>query len=367
MGGVEGAPRRRACRHRARALRLSGRDAAAGAPAAPPDGRRSAQAAAGKSASEAASTKDEEAAYRQLAEAANAVVAVKMKALRDARSAETLGSERTGSGVLIAPSGLVLTIGYLILEADQVEVTDASGHTVPASVVAYDHATGFGLLRPVAPLTVKAVRMGASARVEQLDRLMIAAGGVDPNVTVATVVSRRPFAGYWEYLIDGAIFTAPPRTDHSGAALINRDGELVGIGSLLVMDAMEPGERLLGNMFVPVDLLKPILDEMIATGRQKAGRRPWLGVSSTEVDGRLKVLRVSTEGPADLAGVTPGDIILSLNGEKVSTLQDFYKRLWSRGAPGVEVTLKVLHGADVREVRIRSMDRLEHIRKKPTI
>jgi serine protease Do len=326
-----------------------------------------AHAAAGKSASEAPSAKDDDALYHQLLEAANAVVGVKMKALRDARSAETLGTERSGSGVLIAPSGLVLTIGYLILEADQVEVTDSAGHTVPASVVAYDHATGFGLLRPVAALSVKPVRMGTSARVEQLDRLMIAAGGGEANVTVATVVSRRPFAGYWEYLIDSAIFTSPPRLDHSGAALINKDGELVGIGSLLVMDAMEPGEHLPGNMFVPVDLLKPILDEMIATGRQKAGRRPWLGVSSTESDGRLKVLRVSSEGPADLAGVVAGDIILSLNGEKVSTLQEFYKRLWSRGAPGVEVTLRVLHGGDVRELKIRSMDRQEHIRKKPTI
>jgi serine protease Do len=326
-----------------------------------------AHAAAGKSASEAPSAKDDDALYHQLLEAANAVVGVKMKALRDARSAETLGTERSGSGVLIAPSGLVLTIGYLILEADQVEITDSAGRTVPASVVAYDHATGFGLLRPVAALSVKPVRMGTSARVEQLDRLMIAAGGGEANVTVATVVSRRPFAGYWEYLIDSAIFTSPPRLDHSGAALINKDGELVGIGSLLVMDAMEPGERLPGNMFVPVDLLKPILDEMIATGRQKAGRRPWLGVSSTESDGRLKVLRVSSEGPADLAGVVAGDIILSLNGEKVSTLQEFYKRLWSRGAPGVEVTLRVLHGGDVRELKIRSMDRQEHIRKKPTI
>ena len=325
------------------------------------------QAAVDKSATEPASPHEDEAVYRQLVDAANAVVAVKMKALRDARSAETLGSERTGSGVLIAPSGLVLTIGYLILEADQVEVTDSAGRTVPATVVAYDHVTGFGLLRPVAPLSAKPVRMGASARVEQLDRLMIAAGGADPNVTVATVVSRRQFTGYWEYLIDGAIFTSPPRLDHSGAALINKHGELVGIGSLLVMDAMEPGERMPGNMFVPVDLLKPILDEMIQTGRQKAGRRPWLGVSSSEVDGHLQVLRVSSEGPAQLAGVVPGDIILSLNGEKVSTLAAFYQRLWSRGAPGIEVTLKVLHGADVRDVKVRSIDRLEHIRKKPTI
>ena len=195
---------------------------------------------------------------------------------------------------------------------------------------------------------------------------MIASGG-EGGVSVATVVSRRAFAGYWEYLVDGAIFTSPPRADHSGAALINKDGELVGIGSLLVMDAMTPGERLPGNMFVPVDLLKPILAELIATGRQKAGRRPWLGVNSLEDDGRLKVLRVSADSPADKAGLRPGDLILAIGGEKVRDLPDFYRKLWAAGEPGVEVRLNVLQGAEVKDIRVRSIDRLEFLRRKPTI
>jgi S1-C subfamily serine protease len=309
----------------------------------------------------------ETASYQHLIDAANAAVAVKTTALANARSSRTLGQERAGSGVLIAPENLVLTIGYLILEADEVEVTSSKGRTVPATVVAYDHATGFGLLRPIGPLDVKPIKLGSSASVEALDRLMTVAGGGEDSVTVATVVSRRPFAGYWEYMLESAIFTSPPRADHSGAALINKDGELVGIGSLFVMDAMTPGERLPGNMFVPIDLLKPILKEMIATGRQKGGVRPWLGISSLEEDGRIKVLRVSDEGPADQAGITPGDILLSMDGQKVERLDDFYKRLWSSGAPGVEVNLKVLHGTEIREVKIRSIDRLEMIRKKPTI
>ena len=307
------------------------------------------------------------AAYQHLVDAAAAVVALKVKALPNARSAATLGAERAGSGVTFGAQGLVLTIGYLILEAEDVQITTSKGRTVPATVAAYDHATGFGLLRPLGPLDVKPIALGNSASVDTLDRVLVVAAGTDENLSVATVVSRRQFAGYWEYLIDGAIFTSPPRADFGGAALINREGELVGIGSLFVMDAMSPGERLPGNMFVPVDLLKPVLEEMIATGRQKGGVRPWIGVNSLEEDGRLKVLRVSVDSPAERAGIVPGDIILGLAGEKVEKLPDFYRRLWSLGPPGTEVTLKVLKGTEVRDVKVRSIDRFENLRKKPTI
>jgi len=179
--------------------------------------------------------------YQFLIDAANAAVTVKAKAIANARSIKTLGDERTGAGVLIAPEGLVLTIGYLILEADEVEITTARGRTIPATVVAYDHATGFGLLRPMAPLDVKPVRLGSSASVESLDRLMTVGGGGEESVTVATVVSRRRFAGYWEYMIDDAIFTAPPRYEHSGAGLLDDAGRLVGIASLWVSDGLEVG------------------------------------------------------------------------------------------------------------------------------
>jgi len=263
-------------------------------------------------------------AYRALVAATNAVVGVKVKALPNARSNDSLGEERNGSGILIREDGLILTIGYLILEADQVDIVDSSGTTVPASIVAYDHATGFGLVKALAKLAPKPIRMGSSAPVGQMDRLMIVTGGEEQTISIATVVSRRQYAGYWEYLIDGAIFTAPARMDHSGAALINKDGELVGVGSLFVMDALTPGERLPGNMFVPVDLLKPVLDEMVRTGGQKA-RRPWLGVNSLEEDGRVKVMHVNEESPADKAGVMPGDIILSVDGESVDTLEKFYE------------------------------------------
>ena len=310
--------------------------------------------------------KVDEAAYQQLIAATNAVVGLKVKALPNARSNETLGAERMGSGIVINEQGLVLTIGYLILEADQIEVTDSQGQTMPAATVAYDHATGFGLVRAVAPLAAKPIRMGTAMPVSQLDRLMIVTGGSEQAISIATVVSKRKFAGYWEYLIDDAIFTSPPRLDHSGAALINKEGELVGVGSLFVMDALTPGEKLPGNMFVPVDLLKPVLDEMVRTGSQRASARPWLGVNSLEEDGRVKVMQVNEESPAQKAGISAGDIILQVNGEAVQNLEDFYRKLW-HGQAGTEFRLTVLHGVAVRDILVQSMDRKEYLRRKPAI
>ncbi len=311
----------------------------------------------------AASAQDD-AAYQALMDAANAVVGVKVKALPNARSNDTLGAERTGSGVVISRDGLVLTIGYLILEADTVEIQDSADLTVPAAVVAYDHATGFGLVRPMAPLKTLPIKLGTAGPVSQLDRLMIVTGGEQQTVSIATVVSRRKFAGYWEYLIDGAIFTSPPRFDHSGAALINQKGELVGIGSLLVLDAVTPGEKMPGNMFVPVDLLKPILDELVRTGMQQAGARPWIGVNSLEENGRVKVVQVNVDSPAHRAGIEAGDIILTINGNPVSSLENFYRKLWSHGPAGAPVKLTVLHGASLREVTVNSIDRKDFMRKR---
>ena len=325
---------------------------------------RSAAAAAKASATTPTS---EDIAYQRLVDATSAVVGVKVKALPNARSNETLGEERLGSGMLIGKDGMVLTIGYLILEADSVEVTDTDGTTVPATVVAYDHATGFGLVKPVVKLSQKPIRLGTATPIAQLDRLMIVNGGAEQTVSIATVVSKRKFAGYWEYLIDDAIFTSPPRLDHSGAALINKDGELVGVGSLFVMDAITPGEKMPGNMFVPVDLLKPILDELVKSGQQSASLRPWIGVNSLEEDGRVKVVQVNDESPADQAGIIAGDIILSVNGETVASLDSFYDKLWKRGPAGSTVMLTVLHGPMVREVAVRSIDRREFMRRKPTI
>ena len=294
-----------------------------------------------------------------------AVVRVKARILPNARSAETLGTAREGSGVLIREN-YVLTIGYLVIEAEGIEVVSGEGRTVPATLAGYDHASGFGLLRLVAPIDAKPIPLGDSRELSERDPVMVATHGGREGVSLAYVVSRRQFTGSWEYLLDSAIFTYPPVMNWSGAALIGAKGDLLGIGSLIVADAMSPGTQSPGNMFVPVDLIKPILNDLIEKGR--AGPvRPWLGVSTEEVRGRLFVSRLSPEGPAARAGLQRGDILVGVGGEEVSSLAEFYKKIWARGNAGIEVPLRVLQGTQVREINVRSIDRVDYFRAKPTL
>jgi S1-C subfamily serine protease len=196
--------------------------------------------------------------------------------------------------------------------------------------------------------------------------LVVNAGGRS-EATRASVVSRRMFSGNWEYMLDAAIFTSPPTLDWSGAALIGTDGTLLGVGSLIVRDATETHPRMPGNMFVPIDALKPILAELISTGRRAGPARPWLGVAADEVQGRLVVVRVAPDSPAELAGMQKGDIILAVGGEGVRSQADFYRKVWGRGAAGSDIPLRVLQGVDVRELKVRSIDRLDYFRQKPAL
>ena len=293
-----------------------------------------------------------------------AIVKVTTHAVPGARSSATLGREREGTGVVIGDEGLVLTIGYLIVEAEDVSVADSKGRTFAARVVGYDHATGFGLLRTIAPLDVAPVALGDSSKISQREPVMIASSG-DDTIAFAYVVSKRAFSGNWEYALDEALYTSPPMMSWSGAGLFGRDGKLLGVGSLIVRDATDEEPRVPGNMFVPIDLLKPILADLVASGRRKGPARPWLGIAADEVSGRLVVARVSPDGPADRAGVAPGDIILAVGSENVRTQADFYRKVWARGGAGENIPLKVLQGVDVKEVPIASIDRTEYF-KRPT-
>ncbi|HEY0857072.1 MAG TPA: S1C family serine protease [Albitalea sp.] len=299
-----------------------------------------------------------------LARANAAVVGIHTIAVEDARSIGNLGRERRGTGVVIGEDGLVLTIGYLILEADRVELVLDAERIVPARVVAYDLASGFGLLQALTPLRLPAAQLGSSSAVSSDDPLMIASGGESGDLSLARMVSRRPFSGYWEYHIDGALFTTPPRTDHSGAALFNANGELLGIGSLIVMDAMGPGHpRLPGNMFVPIDLLKAILPELRERGSTRSSSRAWLGLNCVEVEGAVRVVRTAADGPAEAAGLLPGDRIVRIDGVAVSDLAAFYQALWRGERPEREVTLLVERAGVERTLTVQAQDRMKTLRR----
>lgn len=297
-------------------------------------------------------------------ETLSAVVGVSAKIQQGARSAATLGLQRRGSGALIRDE-YVLTIGYLVMEAEAIEVT-GNGRTVPATLAAFDHASGFGLLKLVAPLGGTPLPLGNSAALGEREPAMVINSRGREGVSIVYVVSRRPFSGSWEYLLDSAIFTYPPVSDWSGAALIGVKGELLGIGSLIVPDAGGRGTQSPGNMFVPIDLLKPILPELIASGRRSSPPRPWLGINADELRGRLFVSRLSPEGPAERAGLQADDIVLAVGADEVTTLAEFYRKVWSRGAAGVAVPLKVLRGSQIREVTVQSIDRMQYFRASTT-
>ena len=295
-----------------------------------------------------------------------ALVRVQTVAVPNARSNATLGREREGTGTVIGKDGLILTIGYLIVEADAIKVTDSRGRSHPARVLAYDHATGLGLLKTTIPLNIAPVPLGNSAKLADREPVLIAGWGGIPDTALAYVVSRRPFSASWEYMLDEAIFTSPPTTGWSGAALVDRKGTIVGVGSLVVREATSDDPKLPGNMFVPIDALKPILDDMVKTGRRKGSPRPWLGLAADEVSGRLIVSRVSPEGPADSAGVRNGDIILGVGNDTVKSQADFYQKLWNRTSAGDVIRLRVLQGADIRDIPVKSIDRVEYFRPVTT-
>ena len=282
------------------------------------------------------------------------VVKLRTMAAPGARSNATLGAEREGNGILLSPK-LVLTIGYLVMEADEVEITDHKGRKLPGKVAGFDQETGFGLVRLLAPAQGEPMVLGDAKSLKEKDAVL--AAGARGNIAPAFITSRREFTAGWEYLLDDAIFTFPPIADWGGAALIEPSGKLVGVGSLFVRDTAGNGTSVPGNMFVPVDILKPILDELIETGHRKGAMRPWLGITTFEDEDGVNIGRLSAEGPGDRAGLEQGDIITAVGRTDVRTLAEFYRAVWSRGEAGVRVPLTIKRGKQELTVNVRSIDR----------
>ena len=289
----------------------------------------------------------------------HSVVALRARVPEDAFTADVLGTEREGSGVVINDDGLVLTIGYLITEAEEVWLTRHDGRVIPGHALAYDQETGFGLVKALGKLDLPALALGNSSKAKVGTRITLA-DGMGRSVD-GEIVARQEFAGYWEYLIDSAIFTAPAHPSWGGAALVGADGRLLGIGSLR-LEMLQDGEIAGINMSVPIDLLKPMLDDLVRRGQSPAPPRPWLGAYAAEQNGAVVVMSVADGGPAASAGLRRGDVIAELRDKEVTGLADFYRTLWSSGPVGTELPVRVVRDGRENWLRVKSADRAALLR-----
>lgn len=285
--------------------------------------------------------------------ALQSVVGLRATMPADAFTAETLGTERAGHGVVIRNDGLILTVGYLITEADQIWIHLADGHAVPGHALAYDQASGFGLVQALARLDIPALPFGSSSQVKLEDKVVLGGAGGRKRSVAAKVVGKQEFAGYWEYVLDEAIFTSPAHPNWGGTALIGPGGDLLGIGSLQL--EANAGKDI--NMVVPIDLLKPILDDLLTHGRPKGPVRPWLGFYVADADDKLVVMGLASRGPAQRARIESGDAVVAVDGVSVDGLADLFRKIWAMGPAGVEVPITLLRNGQTFEVAVKSGDR----------
>lgn len=292
-----------------------------------------------------------------LKNALSAVVALRTHVPEDAYTASILGDERAGNGILINASGLVLTIGYLVTEAETIWITGNDGQVVAGCVQGYDQETGFGLIQALGKLDLPHLDLGDSEAVSEGDRVVFAGHGGTQGAVVAEVIGVREFAGYWEYLLDEAVFTAPAHPNWGGGAVISENGQLVAVGSLFVQQSGDGEQPVDGNMAVPINLLKPILDDLLSRGSACRKPRPWLGLFGTEIEDHLMVAALSEDGPADQADVNVGDVLVKVAGRSVDTLADFFRQVWSLGPAGIDVPITINRDGETFELTIESIDR----------
>jgi S1-C subfamily serine protease len=292
-----------------------------------------------------------------LNKALSAIVGLTANVPADAFTADVLGTERSGNGVIIRKDGLILTVGYLITEASEVWLSLADGRTVPGDVIGYDQETGFGLVQALARLDLPALELGASSDAVPGMRVVSAAAGGSGHSLASRVVARQEFAGYWEYVLDDAIFTAPAHPFWGGTGLIGPEGDLLGVGSLQLEQAGSDGESVPINMYIPTDLLKPVLDDMLTMGRPNRPPRPWLGLYATEVDDRVVIAGVAGKGPAERARLKEGDVVASVGGTRIDGLAGLFRTVWSLGKAGVEVPMTVVRQGRPVDLTVTSGDR----------
>ena len=299
----------------------------------------------------------------ELAKPLKSIVAVQSRIPSDAFTASVLGTERAGNGVVIRGDGLILTIGYLITEAEAIWLTDHTGSAVQGHVLGYDQESGFALVQALGQLNAEAIEIGESASLNETDRVIIAGHGGVQNAVSAEIISIREFAGYWEYLLDSAIFTTPAHPNWGGAGVIGENGDLVGIGSLFIQHETAGESASDGNMIVPIDLLRPIYDDLLNFGKPNKKARPWLGLFGAEVEGSIVVAALTSDGPAHRADIRVGDIITAVSTNKITTLANFFRQVWAQGEAGVEIPLEVDRDGEILDISITSVARNDMLKQ----
>ena len=274
----------------------------------------------------------------------------------EARTAQSLGTVRGGNGVVIDDKH-ILTIGYIVVEAETITITLPDGKKFPGELIGYDHTTGFGILRTIIHSNLTPLKIGDSDQLTKEDFLYVLPYLTEGRPSAVKMVSRRSFAGWWEYFLDKPIYTYPANSSFAGSALINEYGEVLGIGSLYVGDAAATGISSPGNMFVPINDLKPILDDLIQNGRRTKDIKPYMGLTSSDNTGQVKITRVNDNGPAAKAGFNVNDTILAVNNEKINSIEDFYKVVWSFGGPGTKLQFDIERNQEKLNIELTTMDR----------
>ena len=291
------------------------------------------------------------------------VLGVRASVPEDAFTAGTLGTERAGNGVVIGKDGIVLTIGYLVTEAESLWLNTHDGRAVPGHVLAYDQETGFGLVQALGKLDLPALPLGNSSAALIGDKVVVAGSGGRQRSIAAHVAAKQEFAGYWEYLLEEALFTAPAHPNWGGTAVIDKRGNLIGIGSLHLQQARDNGPAEHLNMVVPIDLLKPVYDDLLKFGRQNKPPRPWLGIYATEIDDKVVVAGLANNAPARQADLHTGDVVMSLAGKQIGDLGALYRSIWALGPAGVEVPMVVFRDGRTMTMNLRSADRASFLKK----
>ena len=299
----------------------------------------------------------------ELGKPLKSIVSVQSRIPSDAFTASVLGTERAGNGVVIRDDGLILTIGYLITEAEAIWLTDHTGSAVQGHVLGYDQESGFALVQALGQLNAEAIEIGKSASLNETDKVIIAGHGGVQNAVSAEIISIREFAGYWEYLLESAIFTTPAHPNWGGAGVIGENGDLVGIGSLFIQHETTGKTAADGNMIVPIDLLRPIYDDLLNIGRPNKKARPWLGLFGAEVEGSIVVAALTSDGPAHRADIRVGDIITAVSTKRVTTLANFFRQVWAQGEAGVEIPLEVDRDGEILDISITSVARTDMLKQ----